>query len=91
MTVNFKPSTPSPWSRQKNNAAQPYDDDESMIPINAWKGTTPNTPSIELDNAPYASDYALVAESKNLNEPDPEQLYQSKQIWKYQYNHLGTR
>ncbi len=46
-----------------NVTAQPYADDESIVPINAPEGAPSNIPFIESDYAPVTSDDASVADS----------------------------
>ncbi len=63
-----------------NGAAQPDEDDESIIPINDPEGEPFNIPFVELDHAPVAPDSAPVANSYNPSEPGPEHLRKSTQI-----------
>ncbi len=72
----------------ESGPAQTHVDDYSIIPINAPEVSTPNIPFVEFDDAPVASDCASVADSCNPDEPDPEDLCQSKQIWENQSGHL---
>ncbi len=69
--------------------AQSDPDDESIIPINASEGALPNIPHVEENDAPVASDSASVADYYNPDEPDPEHLCQSKQIWEHQSGRLN--
>ncbi len=48
------------------------------------RGSTPNITDVELDDAPVASDSASITNSLNPDEPDPEHLFQSEQIWECQ-------
>ncbi len=68
----------------RNGAAQSNEDDEPIIPINAPEGEPPNIHFIALDDAPVVIDSASLADSYNRDEPDPEHLCQSTQIWECQ-------
>ncbi len=61
-------------------AAQPNEDDVSIVPITPPEGALPNITYVELDNNPVAYGSASVADFYNPDEPDPENLHQSKQI-----------
>ncbi len=59
---------------RENGAAQPYTDDESIVPISAPEGAPPNIPFVESDDTPVASDDASVADLYIPDEPDPNHL-----------------
>ncbi len=76
-----------------NGAAQPYEDDESIIPINSPEGAPPSIPFVTLNYASLTSDNASVANSDNPDEPDPEHLQQASKsghpIWSSTLNQLS--
>ncbi len=55
--------------KRGNAAAQPYADDESIVPLNAPEGAPPNIPFVESNDSPVAPDDASVANSYFSDEP----------------------
>ncbi len=59
-----------------------------LVPEGGKEGAPPNTPFVELDDAPVAPDSASAADFYNPDEPYPEHLCQIKQIWRCQSGQL---